>query len=479
MTTGVHQLVVSLVDDLFGPICAKTVSTILKNSQIGMKEIIERTGFDKRTANQCLCVLIKHRFVRFDEIAEKKRAVRYTVDILQSLSLPFYPMFVNIVKQQHGDMAEVVLEELLHQGSSFKDSLLDICLIRLQTSVKDKHTVTMETLDSIFEVLRSRGYVEKTEEPSEDGEPPTKKSRSSGGVMWRVNTQAFYTFMRDTQIVEFIKNRFDEGAGEVVSVILLLNNQIDGDMSQCSSSASYDQILHALKNKSPTMVPFAKSYLDILTDSDLGIVKLVDDFGGGSFLINFSNFYLEYAKHHICSIVRERFGPKSHRIFSIVMAKKMIEQKQVAELALIPYKDAKELLYTLYTENFLEIQELHRTPDFSPLRTFYLFHVPLEKLSSKLLNVCYKAIYNLMSLRKDNLNENSRLVDKSLRADASTLAATQQGIAPEDLEDMLTSSEKQQLGSCMRVVKRLDLGEINILDSISALTHFGNNQNVH
>ena len=51
------------------------------------------------------------------------------------------------------------------------------------------------------QVLRSRGYVEKTEEPSEDGEPPTKKSRSSGGVMWRVNTQAFYTFMRDTQIV--------------------------------------------------------------------------------------------------------------------------------------------------------------------------------------------------------------------------------------------------------------------------------------
>ena len=42
--------------------------------------------------------------------------------------------------------------------------------------------------------------------------------------------------------VEFIKNRFDEGAGEVVGVILLLNNQIDGDMSQCSSSASYDQV---------------------------------------------------------------------------------------------------------------------------------------------------------------------------------------------------------------------------------------------
>ena len=85
-----------------------------------------------------------------------------------------------------------------------------------------------------------------------------------------------------------------------------------------------------------------------------------------------------------------------------------VSTQQVAELALIPYKDAKELLYTLYTQNFLEIQELHRTPDFSPLRTFYLFHVPIEKLTLKLLNVCYKAIFNLMSIRKDNLNVSYR-----------------------------------------------------------------------
>ena len=76
----------------------------------------------------------------------------------------------------------------------------------------------------------------------------------------------------------------------------------------------------------------------------------------------------------------------------------------MSELALMPYKDAKELLYTLYTENFLELQELHRTPDFSPLRTFYLFKVPLEKLTAKLLSVCYKAIFNLMEIRKAKLD---------------------------------------------------------------------------
>ena len=67
MTTGVHQLVVSLVDDLFGVICAKTIATLLNNKRLNIRDLIEKTGFDRRTVNQCLCVLIKHRFVRFVE----------------------------------------------------------------------------------------------------------------------------------------------------------------------------------------------------------------------------------------------------------------------------------------------------------------------------------------------------------------------------------------------------------------------------
>ena len=64
MSVGVHQLVVSLVDDLFGPICAKAISTLLQHNRMTMKQLIELSGFDKRTVNQCICVLIKHRFVK-------------------------------------------------------------------------------------------------------------------------------------------------------------------------------------------------------------------------------------------------------------------------------------------------------------------------------------------------------------------------------------------------------------------------------
>lgn len=55
-------------------------------------------------------------------------------------------------------------------------------------------------------------------------------------------------------------------------------------------------------------------------------------------------------------VVRERFGSKCYRIFRLLMMKKILEQKQVAESAMISGKEAKELLYTLLAENFVSVQ---------------------------------------------------------------------------------------------------------------------------
>lgn len=478
MTTATHLLTVSLVEDQFGAICAKVTQTLLTKGRLTVKDLIIQSGFDRRTIKQALCVLIKHRFVKYEELGPK--VVMYCVDLEQALRLPLYPKFVHIVKSKHGDIAEIVLEEVLHQGCTTRQAVLNTCSARLETTTPNNKVLSnKDNLDSIFEVLISQSFIEHTENPltaEDDDQRQSKKMRldeQDVGRLWRVNTQSFLNVMRDDQIVEFITQKFDASAGFVVRIILDLNVQISGDMSFMTSSATYDQILQALQAKHPNLVPLCRSYLDILSDSPLAVVKMIDEFNGGCYIVNFTSFFQEFVKHHICSITRERFGVKCHRIFAIVLNKKMIEQKQVSELAMVPFKDAKELLYKLYSEGFLAIQELHRTPDFSPLRTFYLFHVPLDKLRSKLLMTCHKAIYNLMSIRKNKLDANSRLVDKSLRADAALLEAQQRGIPVGELEDLLTSSEKYQLSGCMKVVRQLDLGELHVLDTICALTHFG------
>jgi len=476
MTSATHLLIVALVEDQFGAICAKVTQTLLTKGRLAVRDLMNYNGFDRRTVKQALCVLIKHRFVVYEELSAK--VVMYSVDLDQSLRLPLYPNFVHIVKSRHGDIAEIVLEEILHQGCTTRQAVLNTCTARLDTTNHANKDTNKDSLDNVFEVLISHHFIEPTENPleAEEGERKKKKMRieeEEVGRLWRVNTQTFLNLMRDDQIIQFIAQRFDASAGLVVRVILDLNVQISGDMSYMTSSASYDQIIQSLQSKHPALVPLARSYLDILSDSPLDIVKMIDEYNGGCFIVNFSSFYQEFVKHHICSIARERFGVKCHRIFSIVLSKKMIEQKQVSELAMLPFKDAKELLYKLYTEGFLAIQELHRTPDFSPLRTFYLFHVPLDKLRAKLLMTCHKAIYNMMSIRTAKLDTNSRLVEKSLRADAALLEAQRRGIPVAELEDLLTSSEKYQLSGCMKVVRQLDLGELHVLDTLCALTNYG------
>ena len=43
-------------------------------------------------------------------------------------------------------------------------------------------------------------------------------------------------------------------------------------------------------------------------------------------------------------------------MFRLLLLKRMLEQKQVADMAMIPSKEAKELLYVLMAENYVTLQ---------------------------------------------------------------------------------------------------------------------------
>ena len=55
-------------------------------------------------------------------------------------------------------------------------------------------------------------------------------------------------------------------------------------------------------------------------------------------------------------VVRERFNDKHLRLFRLLCLKKRLEQKQISDMALIPNKKAKEILYSLLAENFITLQ---------------------------------------------------------------------------------------------------------------------------
>lgn len=59
---------------------------------------------------------------------------------------------------------------------------------------------------------------------------------------------------------------------------------------------------------------------------------------------------------HLLSLFLSRFGSRCARIFRLVLQKKHLEQKQVEDFAMIPAKEAKDMLYKMLSENFISLQ---------------------------------------------------------------------------------------------------------------------------
>ena len=58
--------------------------------------------------------------------------------------------------------------------------------------------------------------------------------------------------------------------------------------------------------------------------------------------------------------MRERFGSKHLRLFRLLLLKKHLEQKQISDMALIPNKETKEMLYSLLAEQFVSLQVIEK-----------------------------------------------------------------------------------------------------------------------
>jgi len=56
------------------------------------------------------------------------------------------------------------------------------------------------------------------------------------------------------------------------------------------------------------------------------------------------------------SVLMEKYGPTACRIFRLLQEKRLLEQKQVASLAMIPANDARIKLYQMLSGGFVALQ---------------------------------------------------------------------------------------------------------------------------
>ncbi|XP_064609814.1 DNA-directed RNA polymerase III subunit RPC3-like [Liolophura sinensis] len=501
-----------ILKENYGEITEKVCLFLMKYGASALGQIVQGTQFQKNLVKKALATMSKHSIVTFKR--HKKGFFEYSVNTDAVLHRLRYHRYIYCAKLLFGDAAELIVEEVLQQGQVLMTTVIQKVTIKLNEALESSghpsigEEISKEKFASLVkthflmrcpDVLTDdngvvTGLSTVTSEevfilPPEEGKKrkfsdghggqPTKKLKTSSGaavevpsddgVYWMVNFDRFHQYFRDQSFIQAVENKNDKRAAEIVRAILRVSELKTNQWASVTSPISLNEIYQVLPKELGLTKHMTEQYLSVLGDDTAQFVSRVGDSGGGMFVVNIQKALTTLTKLHIESVIHERYGSKTLRIFRVLLLKKHLEQKQIEEFAMIPAKEAKELLYTLFSAGYVNHTELSKTPDHAPSRTFYLFTVEISSVARMILEKCYKGVTNAILRREYEMTENKRLLDKQQRVEAIAASLEQSEADPsqkEEIEEMISPPERAQIAKVKTMINKLDQAELQLDETI-------------
>ncbi|XP_070542428.1 DNA-directed RNA polymerase III subunit RPC3-like [Ptychodera flava] len=523
------RLAALLLRDHYGEIVEKVGTYLIKHGARPLRLIAQENAVKLDQVRKALCVLIQHNIVKF--AVNKRGFVEYQADVKKVLLHTRYPKYIYCAKTLYGDAGEIIVEELLQNGQMLMSAAVRRVTERLNEAIEDNQKIEESYVRGKFIDLINTHFLQRVASPPADtgsSQPPVpnlvineqdlykipvcmtvggsslqtqKRKRSvdegsdnprkrqrtdstmsedleaapDDGIYWSVNYDRFHQHIRDQIIIESVAVRVDKIAAEVVRTMLRMSEVTTDPKATLTTPISSHEIFHALPKELKLPRQTFDQYLKLLNDDRSEFISKNSESGGGMYVINIYKAIKTQCTAHVESVIQERFGSKCYRIFRLLLLKKHLEQKQVEEFAMIPAKEAKELLYRMFSDHIVALQEIPRTPDHAPSRTIYLFSVNLNEVSRMLLERCYKAQTNMIARREHDNDENKRLLEKSLKVEAISASLQNSGANADqaaEVEEMITPAERVQLNKLKNTFKKLEQTELQLDETVFILNSF-------
>nr|XP_041577045.1 DNA-directed RNA polymerase III subunit RPC3 [Taeniopygia guttata]XP_041577046.1 DNA-directed RNA polymerase III subunit RPC3 [Taeniopygia guttata]XP_041577047.1 DNA-directed RNA polymerase III subunit RPC3 [Taeniopygia guttata]XP_041577048.1 DNA-directed RNA polymerase III subunit RPC3 [Taeniopygia guttata]XP_041577049.1 DNA-directed RNA polymerase III subunit RPC3 [Taeniopygia guttata]XP_041577050.1 DNA-directed RNA polymerase III subunit RPC3 [Taeniopygia guttata]XP_041577051.1 DNA-dire len=527
MTQAELRLCSLLLRENFGEIVEKVGNSLLRTGPRPLRLLVGDTGLLPDQVKKALCVLLQHGLARY--APQPRGPVEYEARSRRVLRLLRYPRYIYTAKTLYGDPGELLVEELLLHGHLPMSAAVARVAERLTETMEDGKSMDVSEVSATFVRLADTHFIQRCPAPpalppevppdarvpppapasedkdrflvprlglggkgkrrhscdeEEEGEHRAKRQKQEGGssepppddgIYWQVNLERFHQHFRDQALVSAVASRMDQTSSEVVRTMLRMSEVTTASGASHTQPLSSNEIFRSLPAGYNISKAVLDQYLALLADDPLEFVGKAGDSGGGTYTVNLHKALVSLATATLESIVEERFGSRCARIFRLLLRKKHLEQKQVEDFAMIPAKEAKDMLYRMLSENLVALQEIPKTPDHAPSRTFYLYTVNVMAAARMLLHRCYQSVANLMERRHHEMRENKRLLEKSQRVEA--ILASMQATGAEaaqlhEVEEMITGPERQQLENLKRNVNKIDASENQVDETIFVLEAF-------
>ena len=111
--------------------------------------------------------------------------------------------------------------------------------------------------------------------------------------------------------------------------------------------------------------------------------------------LSFTSFFRHIRLRHLQSLIKEKYSPLASRVFCLLSERNQLEESQIAEYAIAPRKNVRELLYELMRGGFISVQEIPKSNDRQPSRTFYCWNVNSVRAQIVMVESMYFSLCNL------------------------------------------------------------------------------------
>ncbi|KAI5835641.1 hypothetical protein K523DRAFT_368174 [Schizophyllum commune Tattone D] len=298
-------------------------------------------------------------------------------------------------------------------------------------------------------------------------------------VYFRVNFDKFNTHIRNQLIEKAARERFNEGAAAVMRAVLKATESTQSGLTEERSDAvSIGNIILSIPEDADLASGLAisaskvskstctKHYLDLLACAD----NPTPTGRASAFLSYGSKIQAEFGligrrlrRHVLEASAREKHGANGLRVVRLLLGSGKLDDKQVAHGVMLPAKDVRTVLAALAADSLVSTQEVPKTADRNPTRTFYLWHVDQTKAYTVLLGELYKTLYNIGVRRQAEREEPMvrAVLEKRQRTDVRAD------------ESLLTRLDREILGEWERKEEKLTVLEMRVEECVFLLRDLG------
>ncbi|KAI0028524.1 RNA polymerase III subunit RPC82-domain-containing protein [Vararia minispora EC-137] len=298
-------------------------------------------------------------------------------------------------------------------------------------------------------------------------------------VYFRVNYDRFNVHIRNQIVVTAARERFNDGASAVIQATLAatLSKQKSmkdprSDPASLADIASHipdDSVLtsglvFASTKKPPKALAAIKEYVGLLSCVDNATTsgaaaRFVSTTSSGSRVqVEFERLGARLRQRVLEAVARERHGDDGVRVVRLLLSTGKMDERQISKVAMMPAKDVRPLLNAMAAASLVSLQEVPRTADRNPTRTFYLWFVDLPKAYRVILTNLHKTLFNIHLRRRTESSAPlvQAVLSKLERTDVS--------------EDNLTRAEREVLASWRARRDRLTVLEMRVEEAVFILS---------